>query len=173
MNDTASPTCAPCAATTTPARHPRPSVDHIAAQVHEQWRAERDRSYSPFNKPWGQLSYEERRQVSRQSATSLQLAGVDFQDEYSAPTPPPEPSKDPETAPASLNGCAKQFDAAAEAARDVVREINRTVNSPQVRADTLRLQSVELATEAVKAIADIASAALGTPGVPVVGVIRM
>lgn len=63
------------------------SIDTIAGTIHENWRKERDRSYSPFNKPWAELSQDDRRQISRQAATALAMAkeaGADISviDEY-------------------------------------------------------------------------------------------
>lgn len=63
------------------------SVNFLARTVHASWLAERDRGYSPFAKPWNQLSPEARRQISRQARMNLDIinaAGfaVPFVDEY-------------------------------------------------------------------------------------------
>lgn len=71
---------------------PTASINAMACTIHEQWRKERDRSYSPFNKPWSALTAEERQQSSRRTrdvVDALRAEGVDvpFIDEYAQPGP--------------------------------------------------------------------------------------
>ena len=66
------------------------SVDFCVSKAHAGWLASGDRSYSPFNKPWDQLTVDERRQISRQAAQTLAIAnengaGILIIDEYVQP----------------------------------------------------------------------------------------
>lgn len=47
------------------------NVGYMAAQVHERWRTERARDYSPYNKPWEALSDQARRGISRQARQAV------------------------------------------------------------------------------------------------------
>lgn len=48
-------------------------IDFVAGEIHREWLAGADRSYSPFNKPWQDLTVEQRAQTSRQTAGVVQF----------------------------------------------------------------------------------------------------
>lgn len=50
------------------------NIDFMACEVHESWRAAADRTYSPFNKPWEELSEQARRHISRQARKVMELS---------------------------------------------------------------------------------------------------
>lgn len=71
---------------------PQFSVDELAKANHDVWLKARDRSYSPHNKAWADLTPAARKEISRNVASTLYAvlnAGgvIAFKDEYNNPSP--------------------------------------------------------------------------------------
>lgn len=65
----------------------------IAQTVHEEWLAATDRTYSPFNKPWDDLSPAARAHIGRQAFRLLELVSerypeIVWEDDLGAASPP-------------------------------------------------------------------------------------
>lgn len=120
------------------------SVDAIARNVHERWLRRTDRSYSPFNKPWLELTTEQRRLSSRDTVNVLEAAGVDYVDEYAkGQAPQPESPKDANDT---------QGRAETPAASTAPMEAMRIAADPQYRRDELERQRLRVADEAMRCL---------------------
>lgn len=73
------------------------SLDAVAKSCHEHWLLSADRSYSPMNKPWHELTRQQRADSASQCRQVLDAVGVMYVDEYDQPEAPPFPGT--ETAP--------------------------------------------------------------------------
>jgi hypothetical protein len=84
-------------------RNPRPfvSVNAMAREIHNAYVERQKPTHSPYNKPWTELSAEERKKCSRGTLATIQLLNtqghrIDFVDEYADPDPAHADFLDPE-----------------------------------------------------------------------------